>query len=192
MNIAEIEELKLQVERKYGKVLGTSTDFYDFSLVMERLTGNHISPSTLKRMWGYVNDTHKPRRLTLDLLSRYLDYEDYQAFLRWLKTTTQYNSSFFSARQLISSEQATGTTIEIGWSPNRLVRLRYLGDSQYEVVKSENSKMKAGDKFMTGCFIMEQPLYLPYIEREGERTPPFIAGRNGGLTVIRIFENGLP
>ena len=113
MNIAEIEELKLQVERKYGKVLGTSTDFYDFSLVMERLTGNHISPSTLKRMWGYVNDTHKPRRLTLDLLSRYLDYEDYQAFLRWLKTNTKYNSSFFSARQLISSEQATGTTIEI-------------------------------------------------------------------------------
>ena len=51
----------------------------------------------------------------------------------------------------------------------------------------ENSKLEAGDHFVTGCFIKEQPLYLPYIERNGERTASFVAGRNGGLTLISII-----
>ena len=48
-----------------------------------------------------------------------------------------------------------------------------------------NSKLQSDDMFVTGCFIKEQPLYLPYIERNGERTPPFVAGRNGGLSIVR-------
>ena len=74
-----------------------------------------------------------------------------------------------------------------GWSPNRILRLRYLGESTYEILASENSKLEAGDHFVTGCFIKEQPLYLPYIERNGERTASFVAGRNGGLTLISII-----
>ena len=81
-----------------------------------------------------------------------------------------------------------GTLVSIGWSPNRLLQLRYLGDSTYEIEKSENSKLQPGDRFVTGCFIKEQPLFLPYIERGGERTASFVAGRNGGLTVISINE----
>lgn len=76
--------------------------------------------------------------------------------------------------------------MEIGWSPNRLLTLEYLGDSTYEVKASENSKLQPGDRFVTGCFIMRQPLLLPYIIRDGENTMPFIAGRNGGLNIIRI------
>lgn len=33
----------------------------------------------------------------------------------------------------------------------------------------------------------EQPLYLPYIERPDGRTAPFVAGRNGGLTIINVI-----
>ena len=164
MNSAEIEELKTLVEQQYGKVLGTTTDFEEFSLYAGRKTGTRVSPSTLKRIWGYVSDKHKPRT--------------------WLKTSTRYNSSFFSANQLISNELHAGSSVEIGWSPNRLVHLDYLGNSLYKVTESANSKMQPGDVFMTGCFIKGQPLYLPYIERNGQRTPPFVAGRNGGLTII--------
>ena len=70
--------------------------------------------------------------------------------------------------------------------PNRTLRLNYLGESEYEVTRSENSKIQAGDRFMAGCFIKNSPLYLPYIERNGARTAPFVAGRNGGLTIINI------
>ena len=187
MNTPEIEELKLLIEQKYGKTLGTTTDFEEFSVHLSHDTGQNVSASTLKRLWGYVNDSHKPRMFTLDILAQYLGHANYYAFVSWLKTSTRYNSSFFNAKQLISNELDAGTEVEIGWSPNRLVRLRYVGESRYEVVLSQNSKLVPGDSFVTGCFIKEQPFYLPYIERPDGRTAPFVAGRNGGLTIINVI-----
>ena len=188
MTTPEIEELKSLVEQKYGKILATTTDFEEFSLYLEKKTCGTVSPSTLKRLYGYVSDNHKPRMVTLDVLSQYIGHKSYMEFTHWLKTSTKYNSSFFKANQLVSSELQEGTLVSIGWSPNRLLQLRYLGESTYEIEKSENSKLQPGDRFVTGCFIKEQPLFLPYIERGGERTASFVAGRNGGLTVISINE----
>lgn len=187
MNIPEIEELKSLVEQKYGRQLSTTTDFEAFSLVLDRQMSLSVSASTLKRMWGYVNDTHKARRQTLDTLARYIGHDNFDCFVAWLKTNIRYNSSFFLAYQLTSAELKCGQMVEIGWSPNRLLTLRYLGDSIFEVMDSKNSKLIPGDRFITGCFIMEQPLLLPYIIRNGENTKPFIAGRNGGLSVIRVL-----
>ena len=64
MNTPEIEELKQLVERKFGKVLGTTTDFEEFSLHVDRLTGLRLSASTLKRLWGYVGDSRARVRST--------------------------------------------------------------------------------------------------------------------------------
>lgn len=188
MTTPEIEELKSLVEQKYGKILGTTTDFEEFSLYLEKKTGKRVSASTLKRLYGYVNDDHKPRIVTLDILAQYIGHKNYMEFMQWLKTSTKYNSSFFKANQLVSSDLQEGEEIVIGWSPNRILQLRYLGNSTYEIEAAENSKLQVGDKFVTGCFIKEQPLYLPYIERDGERTPSFVAGRNGGLTLIRMMK----
>jgi len=188
MTTPEIEELKSLVEQKYGKILGTTTDFEEFSLYLEKKTSKRVSASTLKRLYGYVNDDHKPRIVTLDILAQYIGHKSYMEFMQWLKTSTKYNSSFFKANQLVSSDLKEGEEIAIGWSPNRILQLRYLGNSTYEIEAAENSKLQVGDRFVTGCFIKEQPLYLPYIERDGERTASFVAGRNGGLTLIRMIK----
>ena len=66
--------------------------------------------------------------------------------MEWLKTSTRYNSSFFDAQQLVSSDLQPGDVIEIGWAPNRLLRLRFLGDSTYNVLESQNSKILSGDR----------------------------------------------
>lgn len=189
MTTPEIEELKSLVEQKYGKILGTTTDFEEFSFYLEKEVDKKISASTLKRLYGYVGDDHKPRIVTLDILANYIGHKNYMAFCQWLKTSTKYNSSFFKANQLVSSDLQEGAQIAIGWSPNRILQLRYQGNSTYEIEHAENSKLEAGDRFVTGCFIKEQPLFLPYIERKGERTASFVAGRNGGLTMINIVKN---
>ena len=101
MTTPEIEELKSLVEQKYGKILATTTDFEEFSLYLEKKTCGTISPSTLKRLYGYVSDNHKPRMVTLDVLSQYIGHRNYMEFTHWLKTSTKYNSSFFKANQLV-------------------------------------------------------------------------------------------
>lgn len=188
MNTPEIQELIRLVEQKYGKSIETTTDFEVFSLYLEQTRQGRISASTLKRLWGYVNDKRKPRNSTLDVLAVYIGHPSFEKYIEWLKKSPLYNSSFFTAFQLTSSDLAAGDMVEIGWLPNRRVKLKYVGDSFYEVLEAANSKLMAGDRFLTGCFIKELPLYLPYIIRNGEHTPPFIAGRNGGLSHIKLLE----
>lgn len=188
MKSPEIEELKRLVKEKYEDTLATSTDFEVFSLMLKNKYSAAVSASTLKRLYDYVGDEHKPRMTTLNALSRYIGHPDFSGFVAWLKTSPCYNSSFFNADQLMSSDLRCGDEVEIGWSPNRMVRLEYLGNSRYTVIESRNSKMLFGDIFVTGCFIAEQPLYLPFLERDSERTPPFVAGRNGGLSIVRILK----
>ena len=89
---------------------------------------------------NYLNDSHKTRKYTLDILAQYIGFSNFDKFVSWLKTSTKYNSSFFNACQMTSSELHPGDFIEIGWSPNRLVTLEYLGDSTFEVKISSNSK----------------------------------------------------
>lgn len=189
MNNAVIEELKTIVEEKYGMRLNTTTDFEAFSVALHYKNTLDVSASTLKRLWGYVNDSHKPRQATLDTLAQYLGHANYNKFEMWLKTSKRFNSSFIHTRQVISNTLVQGDCVQIGWSPNRLVSLRYLGDSFFEVTASENSKLQTGDRFLTGCFLMGQPLYLPYLLRNGEKTEPFVAGRNGGLSIINVFNS---
>lgn len=127
---------------------------------------------------------------TLDLLARYIGYTCFSGFCTWLKSSTAYNSSFFTTKQVSVKELQPGTELEIGWSPNRYLRLLYKGEALFEVKEAKQSKLRAGDCFETACFLMGQPLSLPYILRDGVRTSPFIAGRNGGLTLLNCLQGG--
>lgn len=181
----EVSELKHRIETVYGKSLSTTTDFDEFSLVLKRKHNAEVSSSTMKRMWGYVNDKHVPRTATLNILATYVGCKDYADFISQLKKEESRNSSFFHCEQITSASLSVGDMIEIGWSPNRILHLLYCGDSIYEVSEAVNSKLAIGDRFVAGCFIMSQPLYLPYVERKGEHLPAFVAGRNTGLSILR-------
>lgn len=185
----EINELLSLVEKKYEKSLSTTTDFEEFSFHLDKQSKIKISVSTLKRLWGYVNDKHKPRIHTLDQLSVYVGFQHFSAFCNYLKTNKTYNSSFFSATQIQTKELTVGSKLEIGWAPNRYIKLLYIGDMRFEVLESRNSKLLPGDKFETVTFFASQPLSLAYIERENKQTLPFIGGQNGGLTLLNLLLN---
>lgn len=181
----EIEQLLRSVEHQYGKVLSTTTDFEEFSLHLKRTSNKELSASTLKRLWGYVNDDHQPRTTTLDILSQYAGHSTFHDFTVWLKENLSDNSEYLDMQQIISPQLSLGDRIKIGWSPDRLLLLSYIGNNSFEVIEAENSKIRVGDQFAVGCFIQGQPLIIPYIIRNGQHTPPFLAGRNGGLTVLK-------
>lgn len=80
MTTPEIEELKVLIEKKYGKPLSTTTDFEEFSIYLKQKMDKRISASTLKRLYGYVSDDHKPRTVTLDLLTQYIGHKNFKDF----------------------------------------------------------------------------------------------------------------
>ena len=179
-----IEQLKAQVEKKYGRTLASSADFERFSEYLGGVQQHTVSASTLKRMWGYVADEHQTRTATLDTLAKYLGYNHFDHFCAHEEANTS-TSGFVVSEQLKAENLRRGDEVEIGWTPERCVRLRYEGEYFFTVLQSENSLLKKGDRFKAVSFITGEPLHLPYLIRDGQQTEPFVAGRNGGLTFVK-------
>ena len=144
----EIIELLNAVEKKYGHHLRTTTDFDEFSLHLKSKYNYIVSTSTLKRLWGYVNDTHKPRTQTLDLLCRYIGFDFFSDFCYHLKTSTVYNSSFFSTKQIQTKDLQVGDHVEIGWAPNRYVL--YFPGAGGERIKTAKRRLLRDGLFPVG------------------------------------------
>lgn len=183
---AEIQELKSLVESRFGHRLCTTNDFERLSALLLTEIKTPVSTSTLKRIWQYVNDEHAPRMSTLDILARYVGHADFVAFCRWRKEGAGQSSAFFSAERIVAADLSIGDEVEIGWAPNRLVRLCHKGEGIFEVVSVHESKLMVGDLLPVVSFILGEPLSVPYIIRNGENTLPFVAGKNGGLTILSL------
>lgn len=182
----ELAYLLTEVENKYGRRIATTTDFESLSFVIEHQTGEQISSSTLKRLWGYVSLNPTPRIATLDILARFVGYKNFKAFCEGLMESKAFVSTFFTSRYQTVAELATGVDVTIGWAPNRLVRLNYLGDFQFEVLSSENSQLMPGDRFEMSEIIIGYPLYISRILRNGEYTPSYVAGSNKGINLLKV------
>lgn len=182
----ELAYLLSEVEKKYGRRIATTTDFESLSVVIEHQIGELISSSTLKRLWGYVSLNPTPRIATLDILSRYLGHKDFRDFCDGLKESQSFVSTFFTARYQTVAELAAGASVTVGWAPNRLVKLHYLGDFLFEVVSSANSQLQPGDRFELSEIIVGYPMCISRILRDGQYTPSYVAGRNGGINLLKV------
>ena len=186
--IPELQYLLELVEKQYGRKLSTITDFESLSVIIEKTTGELLSSSTLKRLYGYVSLNTVPRKTTLDILSRFIGNRDYETFRISLSNDPQFSSRFFSAKTVTTSELKAGDRLRIGWPANRIVTLNYLGDDLFEVETSVNASLVKGDRFRQVSFMKGYPLYLSRILRDGDYTPAYVAGMNSGLNLIEIVK----
>lgn len=183
--IPELSFLLTQVESKYGHNNLTSSDFEKLADKIYQEIGIQLSSSTLKRLWGYVSLQPVPRRSTLDALSKYIGKRDFKSFCDDLKDSPQFESYFFTTECISVTDLEKGDRITIGWMPDRVVMLEYLGDFNFQVISSENSKLQVGDQFQLSNILMGYPLYISRILRDGEYTSAYVAGRIGGLNLIK-------
>ena len=186
--IPELQYLLELVEKQYGRKLSTTTDFESLSVIIEKTTGELLSSSTLKRLYGYVSLNTVPRKTTLDILSRFIGNRDYETFRISLSNDPQFSSRFFSAKTVTTSELKAGDRLRIGWPANRIVTLNYLGDDLFEVETSVNASLVKGDRFRQVSFMKGYPLYLSRILRDGDYPPAYVAGMNSGLNLIEIVK----
>lgn len=75
-----IERLRHAVEQKAGQKIQTPKDFDYLRDCIFSERHDMISTSTLKRIWGYVASDGQPRIASLDLLARYVGYNDWENF----------------------------------------------------------------------------------------------------------------
>ena len=75
-----IESLRRAVLSPFARTLDAATDYDALSLDISAVTGEAVSSSTLKRLFGYDKHTTEPRPSTLSTLARYVGYSGWSDF----------------------------------------------------------------------------------------------------------------
>ncbi|MBP5369225.1 MAG: hypothetical protein J6Z01_12320 [Bacteroidales bacterium] len=80
-NLNDIDLLKEAVEQKFGAKILYAKDCSALSDTVFEATGNKISETTIKRLWNLVASVFNPSKYTLNSLSKYIGYDDWDDFV---------------------------------------------------------------------------------------------------------------
>jgi hypothetical protein len=182
--------LRQRVEESANHRIKTSTDFTFLSGVIQERLGETLGTSTLKRIWGYVDGYASTREDTLNILSRFIGFPDWETFVSdYCEQEGVHSSHRVIHQTLWSKDMKEGNIVEVKWNPNRTCRFRYLGMGHFEVTESHNAKLKIGDTFHCERFTLMEPLYVDHlIQKGGGAAELFVMGNKGGLTLLTVQE----
>lgn len=186
----EIATLRMDIEREVKRKIRTPYDFeFLAGVIWERLHEN-ISPTTLKRLWGYIDGADTTRRTTLCLLAQFLGYADWEAYQTSLATRTDMESAAFEGEGVHIDDLQKGDRVEVTWLPNRRCVFRYEGEAHFVVEEAANTKLHVGDTFDAVCFIIGKPMYLDNLKPITNNQSPitnlsYVAGSKHGLNTVR-------
>lgn len=187
-DIPQITLLKQHVEKSIDFSLTTHGDFVRLSAGIEFTMREHMSESTLERLWGYSTrryDTVSER--TLNVLARFVGLRSWEHFCQSISTASG-ESELFTGITINSSDLEVGSRIRIGWPPDRICIIRYLGDNRFVAEQTLNSTMQAGDTFSCLQFQKGRQLYMDNFCKKGSSdTQRYVVGINSGLTTLEII-----
>ena len=187
--IETCEQLRSEIETALKKKLQTPKDF---EFLRERIYARlHIlvSRTTLMRFWGYINEDVSPRKATLDILAQFLGYQDLDGYCQnSLLPKEQQSSPVMSRRLSVAKELVVGERLRLTWNPERICDIEYLGNLQFRVVASENTRLKTGDTFECSLIIEGEPLYLDNLRQDGNPPIAYVCGKKSGV----FFEYVIP
>ena len=173
------------MELALGRKLKTPNDFvFCVGAIWDKLRQN-ISPTTLKRLWGYIDGADQTRNSTLEILSRFLGFNDWDSFVQSI--SHEGNSNEMLSPHVKANELKAGDRVKVSWMPNRRCTFRYLGNEQFIVEEAENSKLKVGNTFYGSIFILHEPLYLSQLVQGNNPPVDFVVGNKGGLCELEVI-----
>lgn len=182
----EVEVLKKRVEEKLGTKMHTPTNFTKLSTTILLETKKYLSQTTLKRLWGYISGAEIVRYSTLDILSIYLGYKDWDDYLVCLENDGCNTSKEYYNATIESKDLVIGDIVKLTWWPNRIVEVRYNGDNNFEVISSLNSKLCVTDTFKCAFFVNGESLLLDYYIHNGMTPTKYLCGKEGGIKATKL------
>lgn len=190
-NDPAISELCRRVEEFYKKSPCSPADFRDLSDDIKSKTKTNISQSTLERLWEYGRKRYRAISLyTLNTISRYIGFRDWKSFVDNIKLDRERESKEFKSSRLLSRNLTEGTKIRIGWAPDRICVLRYLGKERFIAEDCKNSTMNAGATFTCLQFQIGRELVMNDFKRDEndmEEGKSYVVAMNNGLLFFEIL-----
>ena len=182
-NELEIVLLRNMIETSVSRKMKTPADFQFLTGVIQERCRETLGVTTLKRIWGYVDGYDTMRFSTLSILARCVGFRDWEDFLE-NHSRSGDSSNVVLGRSIATSELAVDSTMTITWAPDRRVLIRHLGNGNFVVLESANSKLKPTDTFHCSYFIIGEPLYLDNYVHGNNPPTLFMVGNKGGITDV--------
>lgn len=167
------------LRQKSKKDFHQSADCEYLALDIESVTGEHIGVNTLKRLLSFIDDEREPRTSTLDIIARYLGFDNWEVLSVY---DDKSNSSFESSSEEIRiNNLVEGQCVQISYLPDRRLVMTYQGNERFLVQISENSKLLAGDELTLTHIVQGYPLLVTEVIRDGKSLGSFTAGKAQGI-----------
>jgi hypothetical protein len=100
--------LKKLVETRYGKNIAFSNECEELSVHIKKSIQAIISPQTLRRLLGFIDDDVKPSKRTLHYISMYCGFQNYQELMKNLsnkkETAVSEKDDLFLIKQFYNIE----------------------------------------------------------------------------------------
>ena len=190
METPQLDALRREVEHVSGVPLHTHSDFEQLSLdITNTIRGATISAITLERIWGYsTRKATSISRRSLDVLSQYVGVKDWEAFLQKRKALASRESELFTDKAILAGDLAEGTRLSLSWQPDRIIRIRHLGEGRFIVEDSVNSSLSPGDTFSCIQFQTGMPMYLDrFSKADGSAFGRYVIGQDHGLSSCSVL-----
>ena len=76
-----------------------------------------------------------------------------------------------------------GQRLIITWRPDRRIVVKHVGNSQFEIIEAEHTKLSIGDTFRCHLMIQHEPLYLDEVVHQGQPPMVYVAGQKDGVVI---------
>lgn len=183
----ELNILREDLERRFGRPVRTSSDFAALSEDMRLSIKQSVSTSTLKRLWGYVRSKQERRLDTMNLLAIYLSFSSWEDYNRG-RLALAVEESNLLVDQVLAQNLDPGNAVEFSWNPDRRCTALRLDDGTFRVTQAINSKLQVGEIFRTLGFFNGEPLYMTVITRDNREGITYVCGRTHGLTKVKVIK----
>lgn len=193
-DLPEVVALRQKIEAKFGRTPAVHEDFVDLREAILQEINERISETTLERVWGYSTRGYDNISLRImNLLCLYAGFESWDSFCRHLKEAGAVESDVFDMESVTVDELLPGDRLRIGWQPDRVCTIRYLGEGRFVAEEAINSKMHPGDTFSCLQLQLGIPAYLENLtsstgEIYGKR---YGVGLKHGLSILQKLDNGV-
>ena len=157
----------------------------DFEMLRERIYARlhmMVGRTTLMRVWGYVDDGSTPRDSTLDILSQFLGYRNWQEYQEnALLPREQQSSPVLGRRLSVAEELKCGDRVRLTWQPGRVCDIEYMGELSFKVTASQMTRLREGDTFRCSLVVEGEPLYLDDLCQEDRPPIGYVCGKQSGV-----------
>lgn len=186
MDSLYIRTLIERIEARFGHTLKSTQDFAALGTDIYKETGDMLSVSTLKRLFGRFSIRLSPRRSTLSIASRYLGFKDWEEFTRSISEKEKIESDYRPINAIKLENLSPGSVLSISWLPNREIKVEYLGENRFRIIDAQNTKLNKDDIIEIALLAQNEPMFISKIIRSAKYFTGYIAGEVHGVKVQSV------